>query len=277
MRGTGATRPAWVFGPRRGLAAPVSLLLILFSLTLASTIAYTYSLNQIENRKEDLKLYAAEDKMLDLEAAISGVAWSPGGARTLAFSDYGGQLRVEPSANHLRLNFTMGASTYTLFDSDTGRFVYELPSTVVGHLGRWLRGDERTIVNQSSAYQAMMRVEIGDEREELKARYRPLVSSSVGDLVSERRVNNIRVYVVNLNASQSIGSGGEFHVRVVCDNVTTRVRSYDLDSSITDVGVTAELDGAEGTVVVPLTVGPSGSTVRVEVVVCSVRVEGVRI
>jgi WD40 repeat protein len=262
------------------LTAPVSLLLILFSLTLASTIAYTYSLNQIENRKEDLKLYAAEEKMLDLEEAISGVAWSPGSTRTLAFSDYGGQLRVEPSANHLQLNVTMGASTYTLFDSDTGRFVYELPSTVVGHLGRWLRGDERSIVNQSSAYQAMMWVETGDEHEELIARYRPLASSSLGDLISERRVNNIRVYVVNLNASQPIGSGGEFHVKVVCDNVTTRVSSYDLDSSITDVsvtGVTAELDGVERTVVLPLTVGPSGSTVRVEVVVSHVKIEGVRI
>ncbi len=277
MRGTGASGPLRVFVPRRGLTSPVSLLLILFSLTLASTIAYTYSLNQIENRKEDLKLYAAEEKMLDLEDAVSDVAWTPGGSRTLALSDYGGQLRVEPSANHLRLNVTMGASTYTLFDSDTGRFVYELPSTVVGHLGRWLRGDERSIVNQSSAYQAMMTVETGGEREELTARYRPLASSSVGDLISERRVNTIRVYVVNLNASQPICSGGEFHVKASCENVTTRVESYDLDSSITDVSVTAELDGVERTVVVPLTVGPSGSTVRVEIVVSRVEIEGVRI
>jgi len=43
------------------------MLLILFSLTLVSTIAYTYSLNHLENRKEDLKLYAAEEKMLDVE------------------------------------------------------------------------------------------------------------------------------------------------------------------------------------------------------------------
>jgi hypothetical protein len=43
------------------------MLLILFSLTLVSTIAYTYSLNHLENRKEDLKLYAAEERMLDVE------------------------------------------------------------------------------------------------------------------------------------------------------------------------------------------------------------------
>jgi hypothetical protein len=78
---------------RKGLAAPVSLLLIVFSLTLVSTVAYNYALRQIDNRKEDLKLVAAEEKMLDLEEAITSTAWTPSGSRTLAFSDYGGRLR----------------------------------------------------------------------------------------------------------------------------------------------------------------------------------------
>lgn len=266
-----------LFEARRGLAAPVSMLIILFSLTLVSTVAYSYSLRQMASRKEDLKLIAAEEKALDLEEAISGVAWSPGGARTLVFSDYGGQLRVEPGSNHLQLNLTMGNFTVTVFDSDTGRFVYELPSTVVSHFGWWLRGDVRSIVNQSSAYQAQMRIGTGDEHQELVAGYRPLVSSSVGDLVSGRRVNNIRIYVVNLNCSQSMHSGGEFYIRVACMNVSTGVHSNDLNSSVTTVEITADLNGVEGTVEVPLTLGPSGSAARVEVVVSSVRIEGVRV
>ena len=123
----------------------------------------------------------------------------------------------------------------------------------------------------------MMRVETGDERQELTARYRPLVSSSLGDLDSGRRVNYIRIYIVNLNASQAIESGGEFHIRVLCDNVTTRIYSYDLDPTITKVSVIADLDGVERTVEVPLSIGASGSTVSVEVVVSSVKIEGVRI
>lgn len=259
------------------MAAPVSLLLILFSLTLLSTVAYTYSITQIGSRKEDLKLLAAEEKMLDLEEAISAVAWSPWASRTLAFSDYGGQLRVEPNANDLRINVTMGPSTDTVFNNDIGRFVYELPSTRIGHYGMWLRGDQRSIVNQSTAYQAQMHVDIGDKYQELKVGYRPLVSSSMGDLVEDRRVNNIRIYVINLNSSQSLESGGEFHVKVWCENITTRVHNYDLDPSITTVDVTAELSGSEHAVIVPLTIGPSGSTVRVEVVIGSLRIEGVRV
>ncbi len=272
-----AKRPSEAPGFRRGLAAPVSMLIILFSLTLVSTIAYSISLRQIGNRKEDLKLLAAEEKMLDLEGAISAVAWSPGGSRTLAFSNYGGQLRVEPNENHLTLNITMGNTTVTVFDSDTGRFVYELPSTVAGHYGVWLRGDGRSIVNQSSAYLARMVVEKGIEHEELVAGYRPLVSSSAGELISDRRVNNVRIYVVNLNASQPLQSRGEFYVRVFCNTVSAQVHSYDHNASVTTLVVTAVLGGEEDAIVVPLTVGPSGSTLRLEVIISRVRIEGVRI
>ncbi len=266
-----------LFDRRRGLAAPVSLLLILFSLTLVSTIAYNYAVRQIGNRKEDLKLVAAEEKMLGLEEAISFTAWSPGASKAVAFSDYGGQLRVEPGGSHLLVNLTMDGSTYTVFDSDTGRFIYELPSTVVGDLNRWLRGDQRVIVNQSTAYQSLMRVETGSEYQELVGRYRPLVSSSLGDVSGGRRVNNVRIYIVNLNASEAIQSGGEFHVKVTCENVTTLVYNYDLDITVTTMGILADLDGVQRTVGVPITVGASGSTVRVEVVVCHVKIERVSI
>ena len=272
-----AMRRKGIFDRRRGLAAPVSLLLILFSLTLVSTVAYNYAVRQISNRKEDLKLVAAEEKMLGLEEAISFTAWSPGASKAVAFSDYGGQLRVEPGGSHLLVNLTMDGSTYTVFDSDTGRFIYELPSTVVGDLDRWLRGDQRVIVNQSTAYQSLMRVETGSEYQELVGRYRPLVSSSLGDVSGGRRVNNVRIYIVNLNASEAIQSGGEFHVKVTCENVTTMVNSYDLGVTVTTMDILADLDGVQRTVAVPITVGASGSTVRVEVVVCHVKIEGVSI
>ncbi len=272
-----AMRRKGIFDRRRGLAAPVSLLLILFSLTLVSTVAYNYAVRQISNRKEDLKLVAAEEKMLGLEEAISFTAWSPGASKAVAFSDYGGQLRVEPGGSHLLVNLTMDGSTYTVFDSDTGRFIYELPSTIVGDLNRWLRGDQRVIVNQSTAYQSLMRVETGSEYQELVGRYRPLVSSSLGDVSGGRRINNVRIYIVNLNASEAIQSGGEFHVKVTCENVTTVVNSYDLGVTVTIMDILADLDGVQRTVAVPITVGASGSTVRVEVVVCHVKIEGVSI
>ena len=129
----------------------------------------------------------------------------------------------------------------------------------------------------SSAYQAQMVVEKGNSYEELVAGYRPLASSSEGNLVLDRRVNNVRIYVVNLNASQPLQSSGEFHMRVVCFNVLSQAHSYNLSSSVTTLVLTAVLGDDEDAIVVPLIVGPSGSTVKLEVVVSSVVIEEVRV
>jgi len=268
---------AGLFRRRRGLTSSVSLLLIIFSLTLVSTIAYNYALAQIGSRKEDLKLVASEEKMLDLEEAISSVAWSPGASRAIAFSDYGGQFRVEPGESPLQINVTLGATTDTVFDSDAGRFLYELPSTPAGRLGRWIRGDRRVIVNQSTAYMAQMSVEAGSEYEELTARYRPIVSSSLGEVSAGRRINNVRIYVVNLNSSEALDSGGEFHVKVSCTDVAIALDTYNESAAVTSMSVAASLSGVTRTITVPITVGASGSSVRVEVVVSDVKIEGVSV
>lgn len=266
-----------VFKKRHGLAASVSLLLILFSLTMVSTIAYNYVVKQIINKKENLKFVAAEEKMLDLEEAISFSAWFPGGSKILAFSNYGGHLHVEPEQNNLKINITMDGTTYTIFNSAIGRFLYELPSFNVGRLSRWLRGDQRPIVNQSTAYQALISVEPGKEHEEIVTRYRPLVTSSLGDLTGGRQVNNVRVYIINLNTSEAFQSGGEFHIKAACKNVTTHVHYYNLGISVTSIYLTADLDGEQRTISVPLSVGTSGSRVNIEVVVSKIQIEGVSI
>ena len=262
---------------KRGLATPVSMLIIFFSLTLVSTITYYYAVNRVEARKEDLKMIAAEEKMLDLEEAISSSTWSPGSARVISFSYYGGELRVEPMGNHLKLNVTMGASSEVLFNNSTGLVLYQLPFTSLGRVGSWLRGDQRAVVNRSSAYQAQVHIELGEERQELRVGYRPLVSSSIGGLVAGRRMNNIRIYIINLNESQALSSGGEFHLKVLCSGVSTRVHTYNLTSSVSSVGITATMNGSERTVEVPITSGPSGSTVRGEGLVCHIEVRSVSV
>jgi hypothetical protein len=254
----------------RGLATPVSMLIIFFSLTVVSTVTYYHAMSRIEAEKESLKLVAAEEKMLDLEEAVSSVAWKPGSSRVLAFSDYGGELKVEPASNHLKINVTMGASSYILFDSDTVRVLYELPSTTSRQVDRWLRGDNRAIVNGSASYLSQVRIERGVEKQELILSYRPLVSSSTGDLVKGRRVNNIRIYVVNLNSSQVYSSTGQFHLRAWCSGVSTFVNSYNLTSAISSASISATLGSSQRTVVVPIMNSTSGSTVRYEVVVCFV-------
>ena len=148
---------------------------------------------------------------------------------------------------------------------------------ILGRVGRWLRGDRRAIVNRSTAYQAQMSVVTGSEYQELVSRYRPLVSSSVGGLSAGRRINYVRIYVINLDASEAIASGGEFHVKVTCIAVTTSLDTFNGTASDTVILVSASLHGETRTLSVPIGVGASGSSVRIEVVVSSVRIEGVAI
>jgi len=254
------------YNNRRGLAAPVSLLLILFSLTMVSTVAYSFSLSQIENRKQDLNLNAAELKNLDLEASISNNAWKPGSIMITTFSNYGGQFKVETTENHLQLNATMNTTVVTLYDNPTGRYIYELP----GHYGRWFRGDERAIVNQTASLQAQVNVGAGDEFQELITRYRPTVSSSLGDLTGGRRVNKIRVYIINLNGSTALLVGGEFRVKATVDSVTVVTQNYDIDVAITSIKLSAALAGITDSVDIPIISGPSGSTIKYELVISNV-------
>ena len=175
------------------------------------------------------------------------------------------------------LNLTLGASNEILFNDSIGIAVYQLPYNRLGHLGDWLRGDRRAIVNKSSAYQAQVHIEQGTERQELVVCYRPLVSSSVGGLVDGRRVNNIRIHIINLNGSQAFSSEGEFHLKAFCDRVSSNVHNYNLSSSVTSVSVIATLDGYEGTVEIPIPSGPSGSTVIVEVLVSHIELNRVSV
>ncbi len=258
---------------RRGLAAPVSTLIIFVSLTLTVSSLYYLATVRVGAQRGSLRFTAAEEKMLELGSSIDTVAWAPSSSAVVSFSNYEGTLRVEPLSRRLVLQVTVGASTHTLLNITTGRVVYEMPSRSSG-CATYLRGDARAIVNRSTSIMSQVYLSVGDEWEELIVGYRPLVSSSTGGLVGGRRVNNVRVYVITLNASDDLILSGEFHVAVSCVNVSSSLYVYNA-SSISSITVSATLEGAQSSVLVPVESGPNGVQVRVEVVVCSIAVREV--
>lgn len=267
-----AKRRLW--DSRRGVATPVSTIIIFVSLTLTVSSLYYLATVRVRAQRGDLSFTAAEEKMLELGSSIDSVAWSPSSSEVLSFSNYGGSLRVEPGSRSLILEVTIGSSTYTLLNTTTGRTVYEMPSSKGSKIGSYLKGDSRTVVNRSTSIMSQIYFALGDEGEELIIGYRPLVSSSTGGLVDGRRVNNIRVYVINLNASEELNLSGEFHLGVRCEGVSSSLHTYNV-FSISHISVAATLEGVQGSVLVPVESGPEGVQIRVEVVVCSVRLVGV--
>ncbi|MCD6263045.1 hypothetical protein J7L60_01360 [Candidatus Bathyarchaeota archaeon] len=265
------SKTLWSSG--RGLAAPVSTLIIFVSLTLTVSSLYYLATVRVGAHRGDLRFTAAEEKMLELGSSIDTVAWAPSSSVVVSFSNYEGTLRVEPLSRRLVLQVTVGASTHTLLNITTGRVVYEMPSRSSG-CGTYLRGDVRAIVNRSTSIMSQVYLSVGDEREELIVGYRPLVSSSTGGLVGGRKVNKVRIYVITLNASDDLTLSGEFHVAVSCVNVSSSLHTYNA-SSISSITVSANLEGTQSSVLVPVESGPNGVQVRVEVVVCSIAVRGV--
>jgi len=129
-------------------------------------------------------------------------------------------------------------------------------------------------VNKSSSIQSQVYYTRGDDAEELVVGYRPLVSSSTSGLVDGRRINNIRIYVIDLSSSETINVSGEFYIGVLCEDVSSSLNTYDT-SSVSSISVTATLEGDSDSVIVPIENGSVGARIRIEIVVCSVKLMGV--
>jgi hypothetical protein len=275
VNGIKAGRDSMIFqSSKRGLATPVSTLIIFVSLTLTASFLYYLATIRVEAWRGDFKFTAAEEKMLDLGSSIDSVAWAVSSSEVLSFSDYRGSLSVEPEARRLILDVTIGPSTYMLLNTTTGRAVYEMPSTKENMEGTYLRGDDRTVVNRSTSITSQIYFIPGEDAQDLVVAYRPLVSSSIGGLVDGKRINNIRVYLINLNASEALSLSGEFFLGISCVEVSSSLYTYNT-STVSSISVTATLAGDQDSVFVPIENGSGGAQIRVEVMICSVRLAGV--
>jgi hypothetical protein len=261
---------------RRGFALPVTFLMLFVSLILLISATYYFSISRISAKTQALKISGAEQEMLSLEKVVKFVAWSPGSYEIYEFGDFGGEFRVAPTAKRLVLNLTDASSFYDVFyNSSIGKVVYELPPSETQD-NIFLKGDSRVIVNQSSSTMTQLCISQGAEYYyEITLSYRPLAGSTVTGSSSGKPVNNVRVYIINLNSSQNITRLGNFRLKVACVNVTSSWRSYNFSNPITSLLVKASLDGIRDEVSLPISSNAQGAIVNLETITCNVRMEDV--
>jgi hypothetical protein len=217
----------------------------------------------------------AEQGMSSLDDGLSSVLWQPGSSRTLQINDYGGELLVQPSTNLLLVNVTddNGISA-TVFNTTVGEVLYELPYSETADTGLYLKGDSRSIVNQSGSAMSQLYIRNGPEHIEIALDYRPITSAVTYVGEDNTTINDVRIYIVNLNSSQDIDSMGEVPLVVSCVNVEDTVTTYNV--SINQTGtltVNASLDGVQGQVSVPISGGASGGEVNLELIISDVEIE----
>jgi hypothetical protein len=216
----------------------------------------------------------AEQAMVSFDDALSSVLWQSGSSRTLQINDFGGELRVQPSTNHLLVNVTDKDNiSDTVFNATVGQVMYELPYSETADTGLFLEGDSRSIVNQPGSVTTQLYIRNGLQHVEIVLRYR-LIASAVAYVNEDNTtINDVRIYVVNLSSSQDIESTGEVPLVISCVNVENDVTTYNVSYQTGALTVNADLDGVQGQVSIPISGSSSGAVVNLDLIVCDVKIE----
>ena len=258
----------------KALAIPVTFFMLFVSLFAVVSITYYFAVSKVNVKSQILKISAAKQNMDSLEEVLQFVVWQPGSSKTFEFDDCGGTLKTEPSANRLLINITDAIDiTDVIFNASVGGVIYELPYSQSADTGLFLKGDSRVVVNQSGSVMTQLYIENGEEHPEIVLRYRPMVSSVEVGTENGKPVNNVRIYLVNLNSSQNLDLMGKIPLKISCLSVETSINSYNVSYSLNSLIVKASLGELQRQVSVPISSNTDGAIINVELVVCNIKTE----
>jgi hypothetical protein len=258
----------------KAIAIPVTFLILFVSMLGVISITYYFAIERINAEGQALKVSMAKQAVNSLNENMLSVLWRPGSSRIMEFADCGGKLNVQPSLNSLIVNITDGnAISDTIFNSSVGQVAYELPYSESAETELYLEGDSRMILNQSGSSVTQLQIRSGAEHAEVLLRYRLLTSSTTSGEENNQTVNDLRIYIVNLNGSQNIGLMGEVPLRISCSNVEKTVKTYNVANQTTALTVAATLGGTQGLVTIPVSSDTNGAMINVELVVCCIAIE----
>ncbi|MCW4001032.1 MAG: hypothetical protein NWE93_12415 [Candidatus Bathyarchaeota archaeon] len=255
------------------LALPATFLILFVSTLGIVAFTYYFSVERINTQGQTLKVSTAKTNLLGLNEAIVSTLWQPGASSTYRITDSGGKTCIEPSDNPLSVSLSGGGIDETVFNASVGRVIYELPYQASSETGMYLRGDERSVTNQSGASISQVCIENGEEHPEIQLRYRPSVTAASSGVEGGRAVNTVRIYIVNLNGSDPMAFMGTLPLQATCQDTQLTTKTYSVPASTASLTVSASLDGKVGVVAVPISSTVQGALIRVELVVCSVCLE----
>ncbi len=261
------------FRSKIALALPVTFLILFVSTLGIVAFTYFFAVERVNTQGATLKVSTAKQNMLSLDSAIVSTVWQPGSQATYEVSDSGGQLNVAPSSNTLTLYVNSTEIQDTIYNASIGKVFYALPYSSSSETGLYLKGDARSIINQTGASMSQLGIEAGVEHPEIQLRYRPSVNYALSGYDDGKAVNNIRVYIVNLNESDAISLLGKLPLQVSCGSTELTTHTYEVTSAVESLTITAVLDGVQGTVSVPIYSSTQGAEINLELVICNISIE----
>jgi hypothetical protein len=237
------------------------------------SITYYFAVERVNANSQSLKVSMAKQNMNSLDQDVLSVLWQPGSSRTMDFPDCDGQLNVQPLLNQLVINITDNDGfVATLFNSSIGQIVYELPYSESADTGLYLSGDSRSIVNQTASTVSQLYIQSGADHPEVVIHYR-VAAFSTTEIGNNQTVNDVKLYIVNMNSSQNMQFGGEIPLIISCVNVENTVFTYNTTSTSTSLVVTAVFDGTRGQITIPISNDTNVAVINVQLVVCDITIE----
>lgn len=263
---------------KKALAIPITYLILFVSLMAVISVTYSFAVVKISARGALLKASVAKQNMQALDNAVRSTVWSFGASEVIYLDDCGGVFRTEPVAKTLVLNLTDEQSFCdAVFNSSVGKAFYELEPSESYYDGFFVRGDDRAVLNQSAFTMTQLYFAAGDEAKELILCYRPSTTAASVGTSNGKPLNLVRVYIINLNSSQNLILRENFYLKVTSVNVTTALKQYEFNVSVSSLALKASLDGTLTAVWLPISSDPEGAVVNLEIVVCNVRIQQVEV
>ena len=259
---------------RRALALPVTFLILLVTTLGLVSITYYFSVQNLAVQSEGLKVSTAQQDFVSLNNLVLSTLGQPGSSNTIDLSDSGGTTNIQPSSNILNLMVTDNSGIdQTVFNSAIGKVSYALPSVGSLQSGLYLAGDSEPITNLTGASPSQLYMTDGFPGPMIQLQYRPTVAYASAGVQNGEAVNNIRIYVVNLNSSVSLSLGGDLPLQI--SNVNTQLTSetFHVSNQPENFVITSILNGAVGSVSVPISTASQGAVINLEIVISNVSIQ----
>lgn len=258
----------------KALAIPMTFMMLLASMITIISVTYYFSVEKINSGTSALEVATAKQEMRGFSEIVQQTLWRPGAACTFELSDAGGKLNIQPLNNSLTISISDDQElSEAIFNQTVGQVTYELPYSQSADIGDYLKGDSRTITNQSGSVITQLKITNGENHPEIQLRYRPTVSYTTAGSENGKDVNNVRIYIVNLNSSQDFGLYGKIPLKVTCFDTQITTLRYSIDYEVETLVLTSTLNNQTGQVNVPILSTGNGAIINIETVECSIQIE----
>jgi hypothetical protein len=260
----------WI-SSKRALALPVTFMILFVSTLGIISVTYFFSVERINLQSQTLKASTAKQNIISLDNVVQSTFGQPGSSATYDLADSGGITNIQPNSTVLTLGVNDGAQiNQTIFNASVGMIAYYCSSLPTGV---YVEGDGQPITNQTGASISQLYIAQTSNGPEIQLSYRPTVSYAVNGFENGKAVNEIRVYIDNLNASDQIVMQGDLPLKISCINTQLTTNTYEVSYQPANLVITAQLDAATGSVLIPVSSTSQGAVIYIETVVSSVSIE----